>query len=213
MKFSLRFATYITISTFILQIAYAAPFASNSTLVARKDFSARLEAHGSSCTYWKDQVAFGQWQYKIQCTKIGRGLKIAAVVAIDKQRILTGWTDNNSLGRIVKTVPITLPPTFDEDGYFGYVFDVADTTDSADRGNCICDLVEVEHFIKNGWYSSMTCTDISPYLKVRAVLDIPGAFDQYTDWIETPQTIQTLEREAWFGGASAYEEWRVRSPY
>jgi hypothetical protein len=200
----------MTMTALILQAAHTAPLVSDSTNVAR-DTSATtlagsLQDHGCSCTYWKDEDSSGKSILKIQCDKIGQGLKVAGYMIVGQYGISTAWTDNNSLGRIVSAPAISISSSLEQLN-FRFVFSASGMPD---MGSCNSELVEVEHTIKNGWYNSMTCTDISPYLKVRAVLDIPGAFDQYSSWIETPQQVQTLERESWFGKPSAYAEWKAR---
>lgn len=209
MKLSLGNASYIlAIVGFILQAAHGIPLAPSSTIVARDS----SQAHGSSCNYWSEQTSNKNWTFKVQCAQIGRGLKVRGVISINTYPFrftYTPWTDNNNLGTIVSTSFVETDGIPFDHVELGLYFS---TSGNPDMGTCDSTLVEVEHAIKNGWYNSMTCTDISPYLKVRAVLDIPGAFDQYSAWIQTPQTVQTLEREAWFGKPSAYAEWEVREP-
>ncbi|KAL6243045.1 hypothetical protein RBB50_010145 [Rhinocladiella similis] len=207
MRLFIRHASYIlAIVGLVLQTAHGTPLPRTSTILARDS----TQSHGSSCNYWTEETSVGNWVYKVQCDKIGRGLKIRGVVRINTYPIrftYTAWTDNNNLGAVVSTSFSQVDHISLDNVELGVYFG---TSGNPDMGSCDSNLVEVEHAIKNGWYNSMTCTDISPYVKVRAVLDIPGAFDQYSAWIETPQTVQTLEREAWFGRPSAYAEWEVR---
>ncbi|KAK6373988.1 hypothetical protein LTS17_007958 [Exophiala oligosperma] len=170
--------------------ARATPLTSHSATLVARDI---LSDHGSSCTYWTDQEPNGYYRLKIKCDKVGRGLKVAA--------------HYNNLNQVVQSASYNSDRRV-EDLNFQWFFG---TSGMPDMGNCNSQLVEVEQIIKNAWYNSMTCTDISPYLKVRAVLDLPGAaINQYSEWIQTPGTVNTLERESWFGKPSAYAQWTVR---
>lgn len=207
MKLSTPFATFImtVVAALSLQATHAraAPLSSASTTLVARD---SLSDHGSSCTYWKDQDPSGYWRLKIQCSKIGRGLKVSAGVSYGEYLFSTQWTDNNSLGQVVQSPPYNSDQPL-ENLRFQFFFSASGMPD---MGTCNSELIEVEQTIKNAWYNSMTCTDISPYLKVRAVLDLPGAFDQFSEYIQAPGTVKTLERESWFGQPRAYAQWVPR---
>lgn len=207
MMFSSRFATFVMVlvAAVSLHATYvrAAPLASeSSTLIARDS----LSDHGSSCTYWREQEPNGYWRIYMKCDKIGRGLKVSAGISYNSWGIFTSSADYNSLGKVVQSPPYNADLPLEQLN-FRFTFSASGMPD---MGSCDSDLIEVDQTIKNAWYNSMTCTDISPYLKVRAVLDLPGAFDQYSQWIQTPGTVKTLERESWFGQPRAYAEWEAR---
>ncbi|KAK5059843.1 hypothetical protein LTR84_009726 [Exophiala bonariae] len=193
------------LTTFNLQTTYAraTPLSLDLSTLAPRD---TLSDHGSSCTAWKEEQPNGYFRLKMKCDKIGRGLKVCGSGSYANYGFSTDYVDNNNLGVVVQS------PAYNSDASleklnFRYAFS---SSGNSDMGSCDSNLVEVEHTIKNGWYNSMTCTNISPYLKVRAVLDLPGAFNQYSEWINNPGTVQTLERESWFGRPSAYAEWKLR---
>lgn len=196
------------VAAITLQAAYvqAAPLTSESlTLVARDS----LSDHGSSCTYWREQEPNGYWRLYMKCDKIGRGLQVFAGVSYNSWRFNTSPVDYNSLGKVVQSVAYNADLPLEQLNFRFYF----SPSGMPDMGSCSSDLIEVDQTIKNAWYNSMTCTDISPYLKVRAVLDLPGAFDQYSQWIQTPGTVKTLERESWFGQPRAYAEWATIESY
>lgn len=211
MKLSVQFAScLLTASTFLIQAAHAVPVASSpANLVPRDDPTQaapkRYEGHGSSCIYWREDDSDGM-TVKIQCDKIGQGLKAHGSITLGQYVFHSAWIDNNSLGKVVGTTKVSSSSSLEE---LRFRIDF-DTSGMPDMGHCDSTLIEIEHAIKNGWINSMTCSEISPYVQARAVLDIPGAFNQYSEWISTPGEVSTREREAWFGAPSGYTEWRVK---
>lgn len=196
--------TILTALSFHAAHARAAPLSLRSSTLAARDI---LSDHGSSCTAWKEEQPNGYWKLKMKCDKVGRGLKVCGSASYAQYGFSTQYVDNNRLGVVVESPAYNSDESLEKLN-FRYSFTASG---NPDMGSCDSKLIEVEHTIKNGWYNSMTCTDISPYLKVRAVLDLPGAFNQYSEWINNPGTIQTLERESWFGRPEAYAEWKVRN--
>jgi len=207
MKLLFRPPTFVVtiLMALSLQVAYALamPLSLKPSMLAARDV---LSEHGSSCTAWTEEQPNGYWKLKMKCDKVGRGLKVSGYVSYAQFNFGTQYADNNNLGVVVESTAYNSDASLEKLN-FRYAFS---TSGNPDMGSCNSELIEIEHTIKNGWYNSMTCTDISPYLKVRAVLDLPGAFNQYSDWISTPRAIQTLERESWFGKPSAYAEWALR---
>lgn len=166
--------------------------------------------YGSYCPFWVEVVSNGIYKLSMKCDQLGRGVKAHGHVSLeadDSKVWTTSYTDKNSLGTVYSV-------NFEvRDLRLARMRVYMEASGNPDMGSCTSELVEVEQLIKNAWYSKVTCTDISEHLRVRAVLDIPGAFNQETRWTKVPGTIQTLERESWWGKPSAYAEWDVRREY
>lgn len=200
MELSIRYVSCIlAVLGFALPLVHGAPVLTGGSILS-----------GSFCEWWVEPVSGDTYKLSLQCNQLGRGVKAQGGVLIDwdsDKHWTTSWTDKNSLGTVhsvdFKTRNLRLAQI---SVYMG-------ASGNADMGSCTAELVEVEQLIKNAWYSKVTCTDISEHLRVRAVLDIPGAFNQETRWTKVPGTMQTLERESWWGKPSAYAEWDIRRDY
>jgi hypothetical protein len=202
-----------------LQAVSAAPVASNQTSTSDDGFlppdssnaaismiATPFSDHGSSCYWWKVKSSDNKVALKINCDKIGKGLKIRASCIYGN----TDWFTQTGTTYSTSYRDPSLPPMISPDAPLGFKLEYQPSGNTADMGTVYAQLVVEEHAIKNDWWTQLTLVDISPYLEVRGVLDLPGAINQYTSWISTPQQINTLSRQSWFGQPTARAEWQVR---
>lgn len=143
---------------------------------------------------------------KINCDKVGKGLKIRASCIYGT----TDWFTQTGTTYSTSYRDPSLPPMISPDAPLNFKLEYQPSGNTADMGTVYAQLVVEEHAIKNDWWTQLTLVDISPYLEVRGVLDLPGAINQYTSRISTPQQINTLSRQSWFGQPTARAEWRVK---
>jgi len=205
MELSVRYATCIlAVLGFVLPQVHAAP--PSSGIVG---YGSSID-YGSHCQYWIEPVSSGTYKFSLECGQVGRGIKAQGsirLVADEDTNWTTSWTDKNSLGSVQSV-------NFNVRDLKQATFRVnMAPSGNADMGSCTTNLVEIDQLIKNAWVNILTCSDISPHLRVRAVLDIPGAINQRTKWLKAPGTVETLPRESWWGKPSAIAEWDIRRDY
>ncbi|KIW12273.1 hypothetical protein PV08_09549 [Exophiala spinifera] len=165
--------------------------------------------HGSICDYWTEsEENDGYYRLKARCDYVGRGTKIAFSLTLNNHVFSTEQIGIHDVNKVIQSPAFGSDKTAQQLKFRTHL----SISGGPDMGTCRCKLVDdtTQNTVWVRQYANiMTCTDISPYLRVRAVVDFPnGALSFYSPWMTTPGTTETRHVKS-LAKPSVYAEWSL----
>ncbi|KIW20271.1 hypothetical protein PV08_00846 [Exophiala spinifera] len=166
--------------------------------------------YGSICDYWTtpDQEWILYYRLHVYCDYVGQGTKIAASVTVNNHVFSTEQIGIKDVNKIYTSPPFKSNKTADQLNFQTH----KSISGGPDMGTCQCQLTKTATRSAfgtpiNDWVNKMTCTKISPYLRVRSVMVREGGHPTYSGYITTPATVQTKKTLDWNDPPVAYPDW------